>query len=166
MESYASYPPSSPDQQQQQNAYLPATGQPEAQTQVGPEWGQQFVDNFFQTQPPTQGGHQLYTSGEYVNTPTNMNYNGASPPSNQQAYYTAAASATPMDQPQQVAGGGQGYYEPTRSIQHPPPSYGVPQFQAPQYNSYAPQGGSQVYMMPPVVKKTSSHKKKKQGMCC
>eukprot|EP00922_Rhytidocystis_sp_ex-Travisia-forbesii_P051817 GHVS01076934.1.p1 GENE.GHVS01076934.1~~GHVS01076934.1.p1 ORF type:complete len:188 (+),score=33.82 GHVS01076934.1:238-801(+) len=187
MEAYASYPPSSPEQQQQQNAYMPATGQPEAQTQVGPEWGQQFVDNFFQTQPPTQGGQQIYTSGEYVNTPTNMNYNGTSPPSNQQAYYTAAASATPMDQPQQVAGQGiyqqtangayaqayanpagysAGYYEPTRSIQHPPPAYGVPQFQAPQYNSYAPQGGSQVYMMPPVVKKTSSHKKKKQGMCC
>eukprot|EP00922_Rhytidocystis_sp_ex-Travisia-forbesii_P070846 GHVS01105770.1.p1 GENE.GHVS01105770.1~~GHVS01105770.1.p1 ORF type:complete len:178 (+),score=18.62 GHVS01105770.1:134-667(+) len=177
MESYTAYPGTATDQQ---NGYAVTTNaQPEPQTQVGPEWGQQFVDNFFQTQPATQGAQPMYTSGEYVNTPSNVNYGGASPvpmSSSQQAYYTSAAPAMAQgiyQQPPPNAGYGgygnqvsysAGYYEPNRSMQ--PAGYGVPQFQAPQYASYAPQGGSQVYMMPPVVKKSSSSKKKKQGMCC
>eukprot|EP00922_Rhytidocystis_sp_ex-Travisia-forbesii_P014080 GHVS01021026.1.p1 GENE.GHVS01021026.1~~GHVS01021026.1.p1 ORF type:complete len:154 (+),score=37.76 GHVS01021026.1:163-624(+) len=148
--------------------------------EVGPEWGQQFVDNFFQAQPATQAGQPMYTSGEYVNTPT-ANYGGspmqpmsAAGLQQQQVYYTAAAppmAQQPTVYQQQPGYGSQavsysgGYYEPSRSIQQQA-GYAVPQFQAPQYSSYAPQGGSQVYMMPPVVKKSSSSKKKKQGMCC
>eukprot|EP00922_Rhytidocystis_sp_ex-Travisia-forbesii_P069454 GHVS01103642.1.p1 GENE.GHVS01103642.1~~GHVS01103642.1.p1 ORF type:complete len:173 (+),score=33.47 GHVS01103642.1:165-683(+) len=172
MEGYSTYPTAA----EQNNAGYGGTPPhaQEQQTQVGPEWGQQFVDNFFQTQPAggPQGAHSLYTSGEYVNSPNNVNYGG--PPPAAGAPLGCYNAIPQMYTTGQTQGGAQGaynqvsysagYYEPNRA-QQAQAGYALPQFQAPQYSSYAPQGGSQVYMMPPVVKKSSS-KKKKQGICC
>eukprot|EP00921_Rhytidocystis_pertsovi_P022678 GHVQ01036198.1.p1 GENE.GHVQ01036198.1~~GHVQ01036198.1.p1 ORF type:complete len:170 (+),score=28.95 GHVQ01036198.1:311-820(+) len=167
MDSYAGYSNASMDHQL---SYAnTATAQAEQQTQVGPEWGQQFVDNFFQTQPAAQ---PMYIGAEYVNSPT-----GAAPPQNSTGQYYQYGASQPVyinsaqpqgaysQQPQmQQASYGAGYYEQPRAQQGM--SYAnMPQFQAPQYQSYPPPGGSQVYMMPPVVKKQSASKKKK-GMCC